>query len=75
MNFREELKTISENYNSAKLENVKRILKKCASEGKKEAIIDSKDYDKWVINWLNAQGLTVKETLDQRDGDFIRVSW
>ena len=75
MNFKEELNTMSENYNSEKIENVKRILKKSASNGKKEATIDSRDYDKWVVKWLIAQGLTVKETCDQREGDFIRVSW
>lgn len=75
MNFKEELKTMSENYNSEKLENVKRILMKHASDGKKEAVIDSHYYDKWVVNWLTCQGLDVKETFDQRDGDFIRVKW
>lgn len=75
MNFKEELQTLSENYNSPKLENIKNILKKSASNGERTITIDSNLYDKYVINWLEAQGFGVKETLDQRDGDFIRVSW
>jgi hypothetical protein len=54
---------------------VKRILKKAASDGEKTTTIDSNLYDKWVVNWLKAQGFEVKETLDQRQGDFLRVSW
>ena len=75
MNFKEELQTLSENHNSPKLEHVKGILKKVASNGEKTTTLDSNLYDKWVVNWLTCQGLDVKETFDQRDGDFIRVKW
>jgi|TARA_R110002124_G_scaffold41983_1_gene129514 hypothetical protein len=75
MNFKEELQTLKENHNSPKLENVKSILKKKASDGENTATLDSNLYDKWVVNWLKAQGFEVKETLDQRQGDFLRVTW
>ena len=75
MNFKEELQTLSENHNSPKLENVKSILKKVASNGEKTTTLDSNLYDKWVVNWLKAQGFEVKETLDKRQGDFLRVCW
>ena len=38
MNFKEELQTLSENHNSPKLENVKSILKKVASNGEKRFV-------------------------------------
>ena len=75
MNFKEELQTLSENHNSPKLEHVKSILKKVASNGEKTTTLDSQFYDIWVIKWLIAQGFDVKETLDQREGDFIRIKW
>jgi hypothetical protein len=75
MNFKEELQTLSENHNSPKLEYVKSILKKVASNDEKTTTLDSNLYDEWVVNWLKAQGFEVKETLDQRQGDFLRVSW
>jgi hypothetical protein len=75
MTFKEELESLTVNYNSPKLEDVKRKLKQTASDGKRTMTIDSKFYDTHVIRWLNSQGLEVKETFDQREGDFIRVSW
>jgi hypothetical protein len=75
MNFKEELQTLKKNHNSPKLENVKSILKKKASNGENNTTLDSNLYDRWVVNWLKAQGFKVKETLDQREGDFLRVTW
>ena len=75
MNFKEELQTLSENHNSPKLEHVKNILKKVASNGEKTTTLDSHLYDKWIVNWLKAQEFDVKETSDHRQGDFLRVSW
>jgi hypothetical protein len=75
MNFKEELQTLAGNHNSPKLEHVKTILKKVASNGDKTTILDSNLYDKWVVNWLKAQGFEVVEICDQRQGDFLRVGW
>ena len=75
MNFKEELQTLKENHASPKLEYVKNILKKKASDGENTATLDSNLYDKWVTNWLKAQGFEVKEILDQRQGNFLRVTW
>ena len=75
MNFKEELKALKENYNSSKLENVKNILINTANSGENTATLDCKLYDERVVIWLKAQGFEVKETLDQRDGDFLRVTW
>jgi hypothetical protein len=75
MTFKEELESLTVNYNSPKLEDVKQKLKQTASNGERTITFDSKFYDKHVINWLVSQGLDVKETSDQREGDFIRVSW
>jgi len=75
MDFIKELQIISESQNSPKLEEIKRRLKNVASYGKRETTFDSDLYDELVVKWLKAQGFDVKETLDQRQGDFIRVSW
>lgn len=75
MDFLEELVTLSENYKSPRLEEVKKLLRKEASDGKKSTNLNSQFYDPWVINYLRAQGITVEEVMDQRDGDFIRISW
>jgi hypothetical protein len=75
MNFKEELQTLKENYNSPKLENVKSILKRKASDGENTATLGSSLYDKWVLNWLKAQEFEVKETSDQKEGAFLRVTW
>lgn len=75
MEFLEELITLTKNYDSPKLEEVKNQLRKEASEGKTSVTIGSNYYDEWVINYLRAQRITVEETSDQREGDFIRVTW
>jgi len=75
MNFKEELQTLIASHNSPKLENVKNILKNKASDGENTATLDSDLYDKWVVNWLQSQGCEVTETLDQRQGHFLRVTW
>ena len=75
MDFKKELELISESQNSPKLEDIKKRLRNVASYGKKTTTFDSDLYDDLVIKWLNAQGFEVKETQDQRQGDFIRVSW
>ena len=75
MTFKEELESLTVNYKSPKLEYVKLKLKQTASGGERTMTFDSKFYDNHVIRWLQTQGLEVKETFDQREGDFIRVSW
>lgn len=75
MNFKEELQTLSENYDSPRLEHVKSILKKVASNGERLTVLDGNLYDKWVVNWLRAQGFDLEETCDQREGNFLRVTW
>lgn len=75
MDFIKELQIISESQNHPKLEEIKRRLKNVASYGKRETTFDLDLYDELVVKWLKAQGFDVKETLDQRQGDFIRVSW
>ena len=75
MDFKKELELISESQNSPKLEDIKKRLRNVASYGKKTTTFDSDLYDDLVIKWLSAQGFEVKETQDQRQGDFIRVSW
>lgn len=75
MEFKEELQTLVETCNSPKLENVKKILKKRASEGLRTTTLNHDLYDKWVVNWLKSQGLEVSETGDQRSGDFLRITW
>lgn len=75
MSFKEQLNLLSHNYKSRKLNYIKTALKEAALDGRRSATFNCTLYDESVINWLKAQGLTVKETLDQRDGDFITVSW
>lgn len=75
MNFKEELQILSGNHDSPKLKHVKSILKKVASNGERTTTLDSDLYDKRVVNWLKAQGFEVTETIDHRQGDFLRVSW
>lgn len=52
MNFKEELRVLSENHNSPKLEEVKTILRKAAANGHRTKTLDSRFYDKWVIGWI-----------------------
>lgn len=74
MGFSEELKALSANYQSPKIEDVKRKLKTLASEGKRIGHIS--DYDGYVKDWLMAQvGLDVEEVYDQRDGNFLTIKW
>ena len=75
MNFKDELELISKSFESTKLEEIKKRLKNVASYGKTTTTFDCDLYDELVIKWLQAQGFEVKETQDQRQGDFIRVSW
>jgi len=73
-NFLEELQTLSKNFESPKLDAVKTKLKKAASEGKTTMSMDG-GYDKWIINWLEAQGVTVIQRSDQREGSWLEISW
>ena len=75
MNFKEELQTLTKKHASPKLEYVKNILKKKANDGENTATLDSNLYDKWVADWLKSEGFEVEEILDQRHGDFLRVTW
>jgi len=75
MGFKEELQTLTKSYNSPKLEKVKEILRKQASEGKNSITLQQHQYDKWVVNWLKAQGLNTKTISDQREGTYLTVSW
>ena len=75
MTFREKLQTLKENHESPKLEDVKSLLEKRASEGKNFVILYGASYDTWIVTWLKDEGLEVQETFDQREGRFLRVSW
>lgn len=75
MDFKKQLQDISESVKSPRLENIKRLLKNAASNGEKTTTIDEKFYDKLCITWLKNEGFRVKETNDQRQGSFIRISW
>lgn len=75
MSFKKQLNLLSHNYKSRKLNHIKTALKEAASDGKRSTTFNYTLYDESVVNWLKAQGLTVKETLDLRDGKFITVSW
>lgn len=75
MGFKEELQDIVGLSNSPKLDNVKLILKKVAASGKSTTTLESNIYDEWVLKWLYAEGFEIEEYSDQREGNFIRVSW
>ena len=75
MDFKKELIFIAESQNSPKLEEIKKRLRNVASYGKTTTTFDSEFYDDIVVKWLITEGFEVKETQDQRQGDFIRVSW
>lgn len=75
MNFAEELNNIAKRYQAPKLEALKAKLKSEAESGKTDTILSHTFYDSWCIDWLRDQGFEVEETVDQRDGSFIKVSW
>lgn len=75
MDLKEELIQLSTKMDQAKLDKVVSILKKAASNKQRTVNISDHNYDRGIINWLEAQNLDVKETSDQRDGDFITVTW
>jgi hypothetical protein len=75
MGFLEEIQELSANHESPKLEDVKFRIKKHAFNGERKMTLAHSLYDKYVQKWLRAQGFTVFETSDQRDGDFITITW
>jgi hypothetical protein len=82
--FKTELQLLAWSKNSTKLELVKNKLREVAENGETIAHLsgeiiysDSAKYfcDENLIKWLELQGFEVKTVLDDRDGDYIRVSW
>lgn len=71
----DELKQLALGQDSLKLDYIVKELKKTASEGKKGQTFPSHLYDQQCINFLRNQGLIVEEIINQREPDFIRVSW
>lgn len=43
--------------------------------GKKQIILAQSLYDENAIKWLQVEGFEVKETPDDRDGNFITIKW
>lgn len=75
MGFLEEIQELTANHKSPKLDDVKFRIKKHAANGERKMTLDHSLYDNYVQNWLRAQGFSVIETFDQRDGDFITITW
>ena len=75
MDFLREIQTLTENYDSPKLEEVKNKIRKVATNGENELILNDGSYDKWVLDWFRIQGFFVEVTADQRDGNFARIRW
>lgn len=75
MDFKKEIQALTEAYSSSKLSEVKRVMKRAATNGMNQTVLASHLYDGWMIQWLKGQGFQVKETHDQREGDFLTVSW
>jgi hypothetical protein len=74
-NFLQEVQTLTKNYNSPKIQEIKKRIKVAAATGKTRATFMYTFYDKDTINWLESEGFIVTETNDFRDGDFITVTW
>lgn len=74
-NFLDEVKTLTKNHNSQKIQDIKQKIKEIAASGKSVATFMYHYYDRDVINWLKSEGFKVSETSDFRDGDFITVKW
>ncbi len=75
MNLKEELNSIPLEGEKGKLEFIIERLKEYAKKGHNKATFDKSFYDKWTIQSLRAEGLTVTEIADWRDGDYIIISW
>lgn len=75
MDFKKEIQALTEAYSSPKLLEVRRVMKRAATSGMNQIVLASHLYDDWIIQWLKEQGFQVEETRDQREGDFLTVSW
>lgn len=77
MSFINELNELSKKSNRSELEIeiFKNKLRKKAEEGAREGNFSETFYNKDVIEWLRSEGFLVREVEDQRDGNYITVSW
>ena len=75
MSFLKQVQEMSNNYKSHKIEDIKTRIQRVANMGKKQIILAQSLYDENAIKWLQAEGFEVKETPDDRDGNFITVKW
>lgn len=75
MSFLKHVQEISKKYQSPKLDDIKTRIETSAMNGNKQMTLLYTLYDNNVIKWLQAEGFEVKETPDDRDGDFITIKW
>ena len=74
MSFKEELRNLTLWYNSAKLNELKKMLRRVAANGDSMAVVDSDSIDNASIVWLRCEGFEVEEHYDQRE-QFVRIKW
>ena len=77
MSFINELNELSQKSNKSELEIeiFKKKLRAKAEQGERKGNFSEKFYNKDVIKWLRSEGFDVIEIDDQRDGNYIMVSW
>lgn len=74
-NLKSYLQGLSENYRPHGLYKIKIMLDKAAMSGKRRIVLGEEFLNEDVIKWLKDEGLKVDYGFDQRDGDFIVVTW
>ena len=74
MSFKEELRNLTLSYNSAKLNELKKMLRRVAANGDSMAVVDPNSIDNVSIVWLRGEGFEVEEYYDQRE-QFVRIKW